>query len=351
MGSTSNFSTMPILMHGVVGTYITFSILIAILNTCTISAILTCSELKTVTNLFVLSLSSADLILAPTLIFVNLLPEVPECFGVIGARVIATILLSVMFTSSGTSLFSILAIAVDRYFAVIYPYRYKQLMTPRRASIVIVFIWLYCLTFTSSLISYYISQTEERIFIKLSLLSVILPFPVYIGAIVSQIAICLITSVALYVRIFVAIRKRHQASLSLRGRNPQTETIESRRITQTMALVLGALIISWTPYTVLSVTVTQDFIQQHNWFTYVAMATILLLYANSFMNPIIYAARSTAFRHAYWNMLCYICKIFTHNKNGKKPNGIPSPTISNSVKMYDPVETNCNNVNSVTTEM
>ena len=338
--STADELETPLLIHCIVATYITFSVLIALLNTLNITAILTCPELKTVTNMFVLSLSCADLLLSPTLIFVNFLPHTPKCLGVIGARVSATILLSVMYTSSGASLFSILAIAIDRYCAVIHPYNYRQLMTPKRATLAILAIWLYCTLFTSTLIAYYIAQTPPSIFVTLSLLSVILPFPVYLGAIVSQITVVLTISVALYIKIFIAIRRRHEASLTLRGRNPQTETVESRRITHTMALVLGALIISWTPYTILSVTVTQAAISRHNWLVYIAMAAILLLYSNSFMNPIIYASRCLAFRRAYWTMVCYACSMIAKRYSRQKSPDISGISMVKSTKTTVSVDGN-----------
>lgn len=300
-------SGMPLLMHIIVAVYIVFGVLIAFFNTVTIAAIIKCPELKTVTNMFVLSLACADLLLSPTLLFVHFLPHTLELFGAPLTRILATSLLSLMFTSSGTSLLSILAIAVDRYFAVIYPYNYKQIMTPRRATFVIAIIWLYVTVFMTSLTAYYIWRTHPLIFVQLSMISVIIPFPVYLGAIVSQILISIVAGVALYAKIYIAIRKRHQASLCLRGRNPQTETVESRRITHTMALVLGALIISWAPYAIISVAATHEFIMRHNWMTYMWTFFTLLLYSNSFMNPVIYAARSMAFRRAYWRMLCCTC--------------------------------------------
>ena len=301
-----NYET-PILVHIFISVYVIFGIIIAVFNTFTIVAIVKCPELKTVTNMFVLSLSCADLILSPTLIFIHFLQDVALTLGLSWARVLAFCLLSLMFTSSGTSLLSILAIAVDRYIAVIHPYSYKQIMTHRRAIVVIVIIWLYVTSFMTSLIAYFLWKTHSSNFLHVSMISYIIPFPVYAGAVVSQILICIIASVALYVKIFVAIRRRHQASLSLRGRNPQTETRESRRITNTMAMVLGALIISWIPYALYSIVVTDNFIRRHNWIIYVSMFSILLLYANSFMNPIIYAARSNAFRRAYWKMMCCSC--------------------------------------------
>ena len=302
---------IPLLTQVFIGFYIFFGILIGLLNTLTIVAIAKSPELRTVTNMFVLSLSCADLLLSPTLIFINFLANIGEILGELGTRVIFTIFLSLMFMSSGTSLLSILAIAADRYFAVLHPYNYRQIVTKIRVKIAIIGIWVYCTIFMFSLVAYYIAQTPAQTFQRLSLLSVILPRPVYLGAVVSQIVICIIASVAIYVRIFFALRARHQKAASLRGKNPNVESAESRRTTTTMALVLGALIISWMPYAILSILGTENIFIKYNWFIMIDTTAILLLYANSFMNPIIYAARSHAFRQAYLRMMCCTCGVAT----------------------------------------
>ena len=296
---------IPVVTLVIIAVYIFFGILIGFLNSLTIVAIARRPELKNVTNMFVLSLCCADLLLSPTLIFINFLPTIGRLVGTMWARVIYSLFLSMMFTSSGTSLLSILAIAVDRYFAVLHPYSYRQIVTPTRATFVIVAIWVYCTVLMFSLVAYYISLARPEVFLTLTLLSVILPLPVYLGAVVSQIVICLVASVALYIRIFFALRTLHQKSASLRSRTSgQHDSTESRRTTTTMALVLGGLILSWLPYALVSILTTVDVLEQYNWYIYVSVAAILLLYSNSFMNPIIYAARSAAYRQAYWKVLC-----------------------------------------------
>ena len=334
----------PLLMQALIGIYIVFGFVIGLANILTIIAIVRCPELKTITNMFVLSLSCADLLLSPTLIMIHFLEETSHVVGIKGARVIGSLLLSLMCTSSATSILSILAIAVDRYFAVLHPYNYRHIMTRPRATLVIAAVWLYCSIFMFSLVAYYVGHTSSRVLLKLPLLSVIVPTPVYMGAIVSQIVICIIASVALYVRIFLAIRRRHKMSAALRGRNPNLETVESRRITQTMALVLGALIASWMPYAVVSIVTTERLLHKYHWFTYVDTVAILLLYANSFMNPVIYAARSASFRRAYWRMVCCSCGVMYGSPMAFR--GLDTPTSGSTKSAKETLTFEINNVNN-----
>ena len=67
-----------------------------------------------------------------------------------------------LYMSSGLSLLSLLIIAVDRFIAVVYAVRYRQIVTQRRAWIAVAIIWLYeLLTLGIPSVYYGYYNTEE----------------------------------------------------------------------------------------------------------------------------------------------------------------------------------------------
>lgn len=97
---------------------------------------------RNVTNLFIGSLSSADCLVA-----VLTLPMY-VAFYFDGERLARNKFLclskySSVVCSMSASLTSLVAIAVDRYIAIIHPLKYTVLMTRKRAFWIIFFLWLY----------------------------------------------------------------------------------------------------------------------------------------------------------------------------------------------------------------
>uniref|UniRef100_A0A8C4ZLM0 Adenosine receptor B1a n=1 Tax=Gadus morhua TaxID=8049 RepID=A0A8C4ZLM0_GADMO len=96
-------------------------------------------KLRTVTNYFLVSLAVADVCVGAVAIPCAILTGVglprdnlPLCL----------VMLSVLIMLTQSSIFSLLAVAVERYVAIFMPFRYQALMTPRNAVLVIVVTWL-----------------------------------------------------------------------------------------------------------------------------------------------------------------------------------------------------------------
>ena len=100
-------------------------------NTLTIVASVKFQFLRTVTNLFMVSLACSDLLLA----FVLPLSAVHRFTDVINVQIhiwicwLTTIGIS---SSAQCTLLTLLLIVIDRFISVIYPFRYDELMTRRR---------------------------------------------------------------------------------------------------------------------------------------------------------------------------------------------------------------------------
>nr|AXM42355.1 A2 [Hirudo verbana] len=117
-------------------------IVIAVLSTVSNSAVLvsiaTYPSLQTVTNYFVASLSTADLFVGligiPCVIAaMNQLPA--DFSGCLTVNTMIVILTQI-------SIFSLLVIAVERFYAIKYPFEYSRICTPKKAFILIAMTWV-----------------------------------------------------------------------------------------------------------------------------------------------------------------------------------------------------------------
>uniref|UniRef100_A0A3Q2EHG2 Adenosine receptor B1a n=1 Tax=Cyprinodon variegatus TaxID=28743 RepID=A0A3Q2EHG2_CYPVA len=122
--------------------YMTAELIIAFLST--LGNLLVCaavglnSKLRTVTNYFLVSLAVADICVGMIAI---------PCAVLTGAGLprynlyLCLLMLSVLIMFTQSSIFSLLAVAVERYVAIFMPFRYRVLMTPRNAVLVILATW------------------------------------------------------------------------------------------------------------------------------------------------------------------------------------------------------------------
>ncbi|XP_026044431.1 adenosine A2a receptor a isoform X2 [Astatotilapia calliptera] len=122
--------------------YITLELLIAIFSV--LGNVLVCwavalnSNLQSITNFFVVSLAVADIAVGVLAIPFAIVISIGFCSNFYGCLFIACFVL--VLTQS--SIFSLLAIAIDRYIAIKIPLRYNSLVTGQRARGIIAICWI-----------------------------------------------------------------------------------------------------------------------------------------------------------------------------------------------------------------
>ena len=114
---------------------ILFGLIVLFANSLTIHVVITSKRLQSVPNMFLVSLSFADLVIALPLITFNLLPFVKN---EIAAKIFYCVIMSLTFVSSLMSLLTLFEIAIDRYIAISMALKYKTIMTPSRAKKIII---------------------------------------------------------------------------------------------------------------------------------------------------------------------------------------------------------------------
>ncbi|XP_036406077.1 trace amine-associated receptor 7e-like [Megalops cyprinoides] len=249
-------------------------------------------QLHTPTNLLLLSLAVADLqvgVLVMPFYFSSLV-DYHWYFD----AVYCTIYIVASFHLTCVSVYSIALIAVDRYFSLCNPFLYATKITVSGTLKTISSVWLYSLTYNVILlyVNGNFSDTTEN--------------ATYVGgcdAVISEaftVADCTLiflipssTMIILYLRIF-AIAKKHANTIrcaraqhhSKDRRKMNYSMASNRKAAKILGILLSVFILCISPYYIclfLSVHL-KTMILNH-----MALYMLILLFANSAINPIIYA--------------------------------------------------------------
>ena len=265
-------------------------------NGITIAVITKYEELKTGANYLVLSLAIADLStgLNTPIAFATSMQVAKRTVFYTQACLFKELLYQIGNTGN---IFSMLAIGVDRYVAIFYPFRYGSLMTPKRGAIVVVILWSVCLGYNLSLI-----YAGNRI--RPDSLCAVNDFLVPEAILAAQTIFAIVTifNMLIYIRVAILAWKLNrqiraeQASLGI------TDSANAQgKITKTMLLVVGLYFLFTIPALLVNSTVSG--FGYPLWVYYLYHLTLLVWFANSFVNPFIYGWRYKHFRKYYKKLL------------------------------------------------
>ncbi|KAK2158416.1 hypothetical protein LSH36_171g08022 [Paralvinella palmiformis] len=197
-------------------------------NSMTIYAVIRTKELRKMpTNIYVINLAVTDTLVGFFII----------CFQSVLASTTneAVIRNSIYwarapyYTAIIVSTCTLLAIAVDRYIAIVHPLFYKSRMTPKHAIFVSGAIWIAELAIIGGTSCYYGSVVPIQRIVAGNLVD-LLPTNVYLGIILSQICLPVFGNIVVYTAIFINIYSRK--------RKPDKR---AAAVTKMMMLILGYL--------------------------------------------------------------------------------------------------------------
>ncbi|CAF0725039.1 unnamed protein product [Rotaria sordida] len=163
-GNTSTIFVEKLFQKIILGCFLSsLSIFTVCGNILVLYAIQTEKNLRTVSNLFILSLALADLAVG---LFVMPL----SAAQIIAGRwpfssVICKMWLSIDYVASTASIFNLVLLSLDRYWAVVYPLRYLRKRTRRRATVFILIVWFIASLWAPAIIfwSYIAPQHSDTI--------------------------------------------------------------------------------------------------------------------------------------------------------------------------------------------
>ena len=145
MTGNNNTTNVDVLLQPIdiaLGTFLIFLTIITVVGNILVLGAISCNKrlMQGVTNCFVSSLACADLLIGglimplyASLIFIG--------YWSAGSTM-CEIWISIDVLSSTASIETLCVIAIDRYVAITSPLRYQSIMTRRRASILIICVWL-----------------------------------------------------------------------------------------------------------------------------------------------------------------------------------------------------------------
>ncbi|XP_056146423.1 adenosine receptor A2a-like [Lampris incognitus] len=269
------------------------------------------SNLQSITNFFVVSLALADIAVGLLAIPLAIVISTGFCADFHGCLFIACFVL--MLTQS--SIFSLLAIAADRYTAIKRPLRYTSLVTRQRAKGIIAVCWVFSVGIGSTpMLGWNKGENSKNsnsscpdgmtkcLFEGMVTLDYMVYFN-FFGCVL----VPLLVMLALYTRIFMAARHQlRQMQLKLAHGPLSTRTSSTLRkevhAAKSLAVIVGLFALCWLPLHIINFynLLCQNRNRPGTW---VMNMAIILSHANSAVNPFIYAFRIQEFRHTFHKIL------------------------------------------------
>ncbi|XP_041951769.1 adenosine receptor A2a-like [Alosa sapidissima] len=302
--------------------YVVAELVIAVLSTA--GNLLVCiavginRRLRTVTNYFLVSLAVADVCVGAVAIPCAILTDL----GIPRHQLyLCLLMLSVLIMFTQSSIFSLLAVAIERYVAIFLPFRHQRLMTRRNALLIIVATWL--LAFLIGLVplmGWYHPPPPDDSGHCFFVFVVDMTYMVYFNFFACVLA-PLVVMFLIYARIFAVVKRQSRRIAAEREAVADKEAVavaaaraaqmkQEVRTATSVFLVLFLFTACWIPLHVI------------NCFLLLCPAcpvplpllltAIILSHANSALNPLIYAYKMKAFRHAFKAIIC--CRRITEGQ-------------------------------------
>ena len=276
-------------------TYITVKCLWGLLslagNSLTLYVIWKYDELRTTSNMMIVSLSLGDLLggVCGTVLLVLYYSTVPTSQAWLAICCTED---AVFQISTGINISTICLISVDRYIYIHNPLRYHEIVKIRNIIGCIVCMWLYLITI---MITVVIISADVMIETKMCSMTVASPV-LYMSLVLSHFGLLSIITLTIYCKIAYTAYQQ--------SRRIQTETLVTDhgssvqlKITKMMGLVIGTYFALYLPGLLHGFIFNA--IRKYEVGHFLGSVALLILHINTCINPIIYGFRSTSIKKAY----------------------------------------------------
>ncbi|XP_072312581.1 somatostatin receptor type 2 [Eucyclogobius newberryi] len=264
-------------------------------NALVIYVILRYAKMKTVTNIYILNLAVADVLCMMSLPFIALqLALVHWPFGEALCRVI----MSVDSLNQFTSIFCLMVMSIDRYLAVVHPIKSTKWRKPRVAKFINLTVWGFSL----------LVILPTMIFSGLDnvpVCGIVWPEPqdvYYTAFIVYTFFIGFFMPLAVICMCYLLIIIKVKSSGMRVGSTKRKRS--ERKVTRMVSIVVAVFVLCWLPFYVFNVTSVTSSIKPTPVVKSTFDCVVVLGYANSCANPVLYAFLSDNFKKSFQNVLC-----------------------------------------------
>ena len=260
-------------------------------------------RLQTVTNYFLVSLAVADFFVGALAIPCAILTDLGMPYHNL---YFCILILSVLIMLTHTSIFSLLAVAVERYIAILLPLHYHRIMRPWNARLIILTTWLLAfLTGSIPLMGWHKTPPQSSHCFFACVID--LTYMVYFNFFGCML-VPLVVMFVIYAHIFMTVRRqmRRITALQAGAKGPANRAVSLRREVRkatSLFLLLFLFTICWIPMHVINCFLLVC--PQCNVPEPIMLMAILLSHANSAFNPLLYAYRMKSYRQTVKTM--FLC--------------------------------------------
>ncbi|XP_072016434.1 galanin receptor 2a-like [Amphiura filiformis] len=294
------------------------------------------------TNRFIAALAVADIITSICIIPIPTLSYVPDNFG--GHFYCKVVRSSVvLWTSIVASIFSLMVLAIERLVAIVPPMRYKRLFSVKVTRFIIAFIWIFAFAFNTFVIyanhlnsiegACYVDFGGKRFQMFIGVSAFILEYlvPVTLMLVVNIRSIQILKMRAL---VFTTKTNRKSGNLAF---------LQARqRVIYMLLAVIISFIVCWSPDQFAFLAFNLGLVPFEYMYGNLYRAFVVLAFANSCINPVLYALTNKNFRQAIKQHL------FCHSIRASEPvNGLFDTPLELSGSKTSTEGTHLSTINSV----
>ncbi|XP_077988858.1 somatostatin receptor type 2-like [Glandiceps talaboti] len=314
-------------------------------NSATIVALVTQLKMKTISNLYFLNIAVIDLIFVLCIPFLAYqFSQTRWIFGI----AVCKLILPLDSLNQIVTAYTLVLVSIDRYFVIVYPEAASHIRSRKRAKVANAIVWVIAILLVLPMLVHASVDTGsdeiERCFYI---------WPKQYGDywyIVYTFTVAYIIPFLCVSFIFILILKSYT-----KGRwKPDSEGTTNQRkttkgVTHLVLLISVIYVVFWLPYYLVLLIKMYKQPNRHSYYDYSAYVTSLCFaYADSCINPLIYAIFSENFRQGFISVIPLWSSKDSKGITGEYRNWIlrswsrdyPRSTCSESAKSYPALESN-----------